>query len=208
MKWILAFACLMLSLHVAAQKRTAIFKVDLKGNPGNLKPEDVHMHVRETIDRDRFLKPDGTLDEEKYSAATAGKLDTNIALNPEFSFALRDLLTGSSYSFSIYFRVPLAKIPDPAFSRLRSSYQSFKINTWTFQYRLAPPPFCAFDITLGNSTCPKCHRSDKALPLLYESIENDSQTIATYPVRKSHKAFEQDNGCSANWYCERDRITF
>ncbi len=208
-KWLFTAIVCLLCTTIYAQKRTAVFKVDVKGAPGHLKPADIHVHIRESIDRERFLKADGTLDEEKFTAATSGKLDTNIALSPEFSFRLRDLITGAAYSMSIYYWVPLNAVPAPEFRRFRSTYQSVKINSWAFEYTIAPPPFCAYDNTLNNPTCPKCRRSDSVLPVLYDGEEVETPAEITLPAPiKSHKALVPDNGCNPNWYCGRDKLSF
>jgi len=209
MKSLFTALCCMLSLLSYGQKRAAIFKLDLKGNPYHLRSADIHVHVRQVIDRSQFLDSTGNLDREQYEAALAGKIDTNIAVNPEFAFSLRNLNTGSSYSISTYYRVQLDTISTAVFYRFRAIYQEVKVNSWTYEYRIPAFQPCNYDGTLHNRSCTKCHRNDKVLPIAYGS-ENEDEATGT-PIRPTFRFYQSTDGstdCDPNWYCERDRIRF
>ncbi len=192
-----------------AQKRAAIFHLDLKGNAGHVKPADINVHVRQLVDRAQYLDSNGNVSDEKMAAAFADKIDTNVAVNNDFAFSLRNLNTGAAYRISIYYKVPLDNIPNPEFFRMRAIYQELKVNAWTYEYRIPAAQSCRYDATLHNRTCPKCHRSDNVLPILYDSetLEDPHAPLQrTFPVY--HQSTEGATDCDPNWYCSRDRITF
>lgn len=190
-----------------AQKRAVLFHLDLKSGAASVRPSDIHVHVRQLIDRSLYLDSTGSVDEQKLAAAFADKIDTNVAVNSDYAFTLRNLNTGAAYRISVYYRVPLDTLAGPAFSRMRASYQEVKINSWAYEYHLPAAQPCAYDATLHRNACPKCHRSDKVLPILYgDGITDD---VATLPATGSYYQSEAGStDCDPNWYCSRDRIRF
>lgn len=207
-KWTLVLLCGLVSFAGYAQKRTVKFTLDLRNDSYHVNPGAIHVHVRETVDRERYTDATGKLDEAGFAAAIAGKIDTNVTLGPEYDFSLRNLTTGASYSVSLYYWVPLNDLPNRNLARFRASYQTLKINTWSYQCTLVAP-ICFRDRTLNSSICPKCRRSDKSIPMAYEptALEVDDPLKPPFSG-KTLEAGEPDSGCSANWYCERDRIRF
>ena len=210
MKYIITLLLCGLPFWGLSQKRACIFYIDLKANAARLKPADLHIHVREVVDRAQFTDSSGHFDRERFEKAVAGKLDTNIAANADFAFRLRDLNTGRNYSVSIiYYVVPEGM--DYRFRRFRATYQEFKVNSWSYEYRIPVITSCRYDASLNTRICPKCHRSDRVLPEDYSGwgfpVE-DPLTPAVYPAIKTHQSLQEQTDCSPNWYCERDKLSF
>lgn len=200
------FLCL-LSLNGFCQKRAAIFNFDIKENRYQLKPGDFHIHVHEVPDRSLYTDSSGGFSYAKYTEANAGKLDTQLTMNADFAFRLKDLKIGALYSVSIYYNIPLDTFNKQYLYRTRAVYQEFKLNSWTYEYKVLDNAGCNYDNSLKNRQCPKCRRKDRVLPVLYGLTASDPLEPDPYPV-KGHHAGTDVTGCDPNWYCERDKLRF
>lgn len=207
MKWTLLSLLFVFSLQVAGQKRAAIFNLDMKHNIYGVKHTDFSVHVREVTDRSLYLDSNGHFDEQKFAAVFAGRIDTLVPLNADFSFKLRDLTPGSLYSISMYYRIPLDTFNSKYIYRTRALYQEVKINNWTYEYTIRNSEPCNYDASLRNRTCPRCRKQERVLPIVYGTEDGDPTVPNPYPV-KGYQAGMDVTGCDPNWYCQRDKTSF
>lgn len=69
------------------------------------------------------------------------------------------------------------------------------------------PPFCIYDKTKKDMTCPICSKQGEVIPIVYGLIVN---------TRRKSKKRQQEfkaggcvvSGCDPNWYCKRDDKEF
>jgi hypothetical protein len=207
MKWLFLTLLYLSCLNASAQKRAAIFNVDMKHNPYGVTHTSFSVHVREVTDRSRYLDSNGHFDEQKFATVLADKVDTLITLNADFSFKLRNLKPGTLYSISMYYRIPLDTFNSKYVYRTRARYQEVKINNWTYEYTIKHNEPCNYDVSLQNRTCPKCRRKDYVLPILYGTDDRNLSLPDPYPL-KGYDAGTDVTGCDPNWFCKRDKISF
>ena len=63
---------------------------------------------------------------------------------------------------------------------------------------------------IKNKTCPKCHKKNKVIPILYGLIvpilSDDGKLLE--PKGEYYSGTCTEPECSPSWYCKRDKITF
>lgn len=200
------------------QKRSAIFTVDIKGNPYRLSPKDFVVRVRQIIDVGLYTDSTGHLDEAKSKQVFANKIDTTIQLDADFSFRLKDMDNGSAYRVIVHYNIPLDTYRRDQIARTRMIIQEFKVNSWTYQYTIKDLSPCDYNGSLKNRTCPKCHKQDKVMPIVYEEppappsededLEGPAAPAAKQSLIVGYNAGGTVTGCDANWHCGRDRMDF
>ena len=63
---------------------------------------------------------------------------------------------------------------------------------------------------IKNKTCPKCHKKNKVIPIIYGLIvpiySEDGKLIE--PKGEYYSGTCTEPECSPSWYCKRDKLTF
>jgi len=68
------------------------------------------------------------------------------------------------------------------------------------------PDACQYNIQGTDRRCPKCHKTDKVLPICYGLPMYDEKGNKQGPKCYSAGCIVSD--CDPNWYCERDALRF
>ena len=67
---------------------------------------------------------------------------------------------------------------------------------------------CKYDASVGNKTCPICHKKDKAIPIEYGLLISTNGD----PMKDEGVTFIAGGckitNCDPHWYCKRDSIKF
>lgn len=67
--------------------------------------------------------------------------------------------------------------------------------------------FCRYDISLNNKECPKCHKQDKSIPILYGLVMINKRFVR-YKKQEYLLGGCKITLCDPHWYCKRDKIKF
>lgn len=72
-------------------------------------------------------------------------------------------------------------------------------------YLELPPP-CKYD--KKNKTCPKCHKRDKAIPIVYGLIVSTKDSKDDGMYETYYPGGCNVTCCDPNWYCKRDKFEY
>ncbi len=64
------------------------------------------------------------------------------------------------------------------------------------------PPYCRYDASEHNSTCPVCKKKRNVIPILYGLPVGEMDESAYYYAGCERTC------CEPHWYCKKDKITF
>ncbi len=74
---------------------------------------------------------------------------------------------------------------------------------------LVLPADCKYYKHLFNDVCPRCHKRDEVLPILYSVTVPKGHKGPVEPFHKPHwKSPAKTDGCNPNWHCKRDNTDF
>src|SRR4030095_6185152 len=69
------------------------------------------------------------------------------------------------------------------------------------------PTICNYNLPIRNLECPKCHKTDKRIPINY-GMEIPDWIAPKQKVFESYPGGCTLSGCDPTWYCKRDKTKF
>lgn len=82
-------------------------------------------------------------------------------------------------------------------------------NDTTFYVTLTFPKRCAYNMNGINRICPKCHKKDKVIPILYglriPSFDDKGKLIGEPEYMSGVCGI---SNCDPSWYCKRNKLRF
>jgi len=64
------------------------------------------------------------------------------------------------------------------------------------------PPYCNYEKSINNNTCPKCKKNDKVIPIVY------GLTLGPLDKKNYYYSGCGITFCDPNWFCKRNKIKF
>ncbi|WP_179020109.1 hypothetical protein [Winogradskyella forsetii] len=137
-----------------------------------------------------------------------GKRIDSTFVNDSLQFSFENLNLGKA---RVFFKPPGLHTID-YFLKINKKNNEIK----KLQYSLT----CLYDRSIDNNTCPKCHKSDNVIPILYGLImdrpiffKNKKELRKIKKERRKEKKTFILGGCvitncDPNWYCQKDEFEF